>query len=296
MCWITIGLLGCKKENQLVWDEEQYCLDYGGNHACVPAKAGGARLLLHDGKPVLQALATKDLQGHVTYPQYEAASTIAGAKLQVLIENNQLILAAGNQRFVDALGLGLLIVPDAKGAMQVLVPKDAEPTPHAYFVATNGTDHSPSRKVRDIQFLKTSATENLMSLTYIEFLIGNENRVIPNDTGTEAIIIDNFKVAGNCTAPTPTGCCVASEPLDPTLDYTQWIGDYADQGKRLLACFPVGSVCTFNSGCMLIVVVCSTNERYCLDLSTCSVTITTTEEQGICFSVPLGCTIENPFN
>ena len=48
-------------------------------------------------------------------------------------------------------------------------------------------------------------------------------------------------------------------------------------------------------GSQLIILVCDSQVRYCLDFSICPVTVTTSSEFGICISVPLECGITNPF-
>ncbi len=288
-------VLGCQ-ENTLKWSKEQVCVRFDGKESCLPSGKSGLRLLLKDGQPMLVAMETEKFAGELSYPQYRAPQEIAGTSLSVAVENGKLTLSDGKQRFVDETGLGM-ILSGSEDKMQLMVPEKVAIGAIPYRFDRAGVLQGSNPPVRKIVFLKSNSSTSYMALTRIEYLVGGggAGQYIPNDTGTEVIIVDNFKVEGSCDAEMPDNCCPAGEATGGPLDITDWIDAYSDAGQRLLACFPPGSICTYTSGDKLIVVVCESMERYCLNLSLCSVTITTTDGQGICISVPSDCAIENPF-
>ncbi len=296
-CLLMLGIMGCQ-DNHVSWSKEQICLNFEGQQSCIPNKGGGYLLTLKDGKPVLKSLETTKGMADLTFPQYAAAQLLVGERMSVIVENGKLVLQEGAKRFVDDIGLGLLLLPEAKGQMQLMTPVNAEIVSKAIRIDSTGAIAGSNPPIRRLQLIQPLSAEGFMALTRIAYVVGGDkNHYIPNDTGTEVIIIDNFHVVGSCSAEAPDSCCPAGESVGGTPpDISGWMSEYAAEGQKLLACFPAGSICTFTAGDKLIVIQCESQERYCLNLSSCPVTITTTEEEGICFSIPLECSMENPFN
>jgi hypothetical protein len=285
---------GCSKKNALRWEQGKATLTYEGK-AQEQSLAGGVILRLEDGKPVMQSLKTEGLLGDLRFPQYAPPVGLAGGELGVKLLAGKLSLEAGTQSYTDEMGLGIIVRLDAAGQAELRLPQRSTIVPTRLGIGLADASQEVAKAVRRIDFLKEIKSQHYMALTRIEYIIGDDQRrYIPNDTGTDVIILDGFHVVGNCNADPPSDCCTG-DAVDPNLDYSGWVSEYAADGRRLLACFPHGSICTFTDGDKLIVIVCQTQERYCLSFSTCPITITTTDGQGICFSVPLDCSMENPF-
>jgi hypothetical protein len=289
-------LVGCNSapapKDELSITKEEICLNYKGTQQCVKTN-GTFRLMLKDGKPVLEALDLAKMEVAPSYPQYSRPDAVKAEKLGVIIENKVLSLKNGDRTLRDSTGLGFLIVRDAKGGISCMAGMNAEMRPRA--LQWDRSDALTGTKVRQMSFSADKAN-NYMTLSRISFAYGDAaNHYIPNDTGTEVVIIDNFKVAGSCNAQTPDECCPNADSPGPDITVTDgMISEYAADGLRLLACFPVNTICTFTDGDKLIVYDCTTQERVCLDYSTCDVFISTSDS-GICISVPTSCAIENPF-
>jgi hypothetical protein len=292
---LTLLGLGCI-DNHLKWSKEQVCISFDGQETCVPAGGGSYRIVLKDGKPVLTSLETAQLSGNLQFPQYGPAQALETAQLSMLVESEKLVLLDGPSRLVDEIGLGILLMPDAAGKMQAMVPVKPDAKGQSYRFDQQGMLASARIPARKIEFLQSVETSAFSAVSRIIYYLPNEmSAQIPNDTGTIVIIIDTSKLVGGCDAEMPDDCCPPGEATGGIIDSSAWEDDYAADGKKLLACFPPASLCTFLNGDKLIVVVCESQQRYCLDLSKCPVTITTTDEHGICFSVPLNCSIVNPF-
>jgi hypothetical protein len=291
---ILLGL-GCT-ENHLKWSKEQACISFDGQETCVPAGGGTYRIVLKDGKPVVASLETAKLLGNLQFPQYAPAQALETAQLSLLVENGKLVLLDGQTRLVDEIGLGILLMPDAAGKMQAMVPVKSEAKGQGYRFDRQGMlagSKNPARKVEFLRSIETSAYAAISRIIY--YTPNGMSAPIANDTGTIVIIIDTFKLVGSCDAEMPDNCCPPGEASGGIIDSSAWEDEYAAEGKRLLACFPPASLCTFQNLDKLIVIVCESQQRYCLNLSKCPVTITTTDDHGICFSVPLDCSIVNPF-
>lgn len=286
--------VGCKEQppkDQLTLGKEKICLQFGKTEQCMDA-AGSYRLHLVDGKPVFEALDLGKALCAPSYPQFGKPSAIRTEKLGVIIENKVLSLQDGERRITDAAGLGFILVRDTKGAISLCEGMDAKVAPQRHLWATR------DRAMGRMDWTASRPSKDFLLLTQISFALGDAaNRYIPNDTGTEVVIIDNFKVVGDCQTEAPDSCCPAGESAGPPITVTDdMVNGYAQNDLRLLACFPVNSICTFTDGDKLIVIVCESQQRYCLDYSVCNVTITTTDGNGICISVPSNCAMENPFN
>jgi hypothetical protein len=285
-------LAGCTgktaSKDGLTLTKEKVCLQFDGKEQCMNAP-GSYRLHLVDGKPVLEALNMKGL-GDVSFEQYGRPDAIKTEKLGVIIDNKVLRLQDGEKKMMDPTGLGFLIMRDETGAISIAAGQQVDLASHAIELS------SDNRIVRR-ELAARKLEGGIMAFTQIDYTFAGEQRVVPNDTGTIVIILDNFKVVGSCDAKAPDSCCPSGETAGPPVTVTDgMVSDHAADGLRLLTCFPVNSICTFTHGDKLIILDCATQKRYCLDLSICQVTIATTDENGICISVPSDCAIENPFN
>lgn len=288
-------MVGCKKEaNTLTITKEKVCLQFNQSEQCAEG-AGTFRLHLVEGKPVLEAMAVTKLQGTLTYPQYGRPDAVKTEKLGVIIENRVLSLQDGERKLMDSTGLGFLLIRDAAGNLTVSSGESPEHGPTIYHL--DGREAIAAGAPKRIQLMADLSDPKFMALKLIKYAISDAaNHYVPNDTGTEVVIIDNFHVVGDCSAEAPAECCKEVDPLSPPVVVTEdFANGYAQDGLKLLACFPVNSICTFTAGDKLIVIDCITQKRYCLDYSLCPVTITAIEGYGICISVPQDCSIENPF-
>ncbi|MBK9453908.1 MAG: hypothetical protein IPN95_31845 [Bacteroidetes bacterium] len=274
--------------DSLTLTKEKICLQAGGKEQCLDGP-GTYRLRLQDGKPVLEAMNLKEAGSNITFTQFGRPDAVKAEKLGVIIENKVLSLKDGERLLKDTTGLGFLIVREANGSLSVSTGNQIE-------LESLPIDLSFAQRTVRVDVSSRKLDPSFIALTQIDYTFQGENRYMPNDTGTIVVIIDNFKVVGNCAAEAPDSCCPASEAPGPDVTVTDgMVSDYAADGLRLLACFPNNSICTFTHGDKLIILDCASQERYCIDLSICSVTITTTDDNGICISVPSDCSLENPF-
>jgi hypothetical protein len=289
LCLLS-GCPGSKSLDSLTLTKGKLCLKTGGKEQCMET-AGTYRLRLKDGVPSLEPLNTKELGGELSFPQFSRPDAIKAERLGVIIENKVLSLSMGEKILKDSTGLGFLIQLEANGAMRIATGQNVE-------IAADKLDIYGGKRFNRIDLKSQKPVDGFFAITRTEFEFqGEANRYVPNDTGTIVIIIDNFKIVGDCNAAAPDSCCPASEGPGPDVTVTDnMINDYAADGLRLLTCFPVNSICTFTHGDKLIVIECASQRRYCIDLSICEVTITTTDDNGICISVATGCDLENPFD
>lgn len=285
---------GCKEgQDQLLCSKEKLCLRYQQQEQCMDA-GGAYRLRVAAGRPVLEAMEVGKLLVPPTYPQFAEAEALEAGTLSIQVDGNMLKLKQGEQEMRDESGLGFIVEQDRGGRWTFRKGKDPKTATKQYRWDRKG--YLAGTRIRKIDWRLEKPNPAIMYLTTLYFAYGDAaNHYIPNDTGTEVVIIDNFKVEGDCSAEVPDSCCPAGEAAGPPIDITDLVDDYAAMDQRLLACFPVNSICTFTDGDKLIILVCESQQRYCLDYSVCNVTITTSDENGICISVPGNCGIENPF-
>lgn len=291
VCLLALAT-GCE-ENQLQWTSDQACLVYGGQKSCVDVAEGAVFLTLKDGVPQMKALKVDRKMGAALFPQYNTGTELSCSKLALSVENGKLVLADGDKKYADETGMGMLLVRGPKGQMSIRTALEEQRAIDKAAAIPIITGNATAGRW---EFQRPMSQDGYLILTTIEYVIDDEGtHLIPNDTGVGVIITDNFRYEGSCNVTAPDECCAEFDASVPPLDYEDWVDDYAADGRRLLACFPNGSICTYANGLKLIVQICATGQRICLDRALCSVMISTSYEQGICISVPLDCAMENPF-
>jgi hypothetical protein len=297
---LVTGLMGCNNNTEkapqdlLTVTKDRICLTSNQKESCMEGATGTWRLYMKDGKPVMEALETSKLLGSPNFSQFDRGMVLKGEQLNLVCNQKSLRLKDGEREYADSTGLGHLLMRDAKGQLWVMCGKTPKTKPVTYQWDPKGT--LVNSRTSRIILEAGRPLQSWLYMTTIQFQYGDgANHYIPNDTGTEVVIIDNFHVEGNCNTAVPDDCCSGEEASPEQLEISEWVGEYAAEGQNLLACFNVNAICTFTDGDKLIVYVCESQERYCLDYSICDVSITTTDE-GICFSVPTGCGMENPFD
>ena len=290
---------GCKETaDTLSVNKENVCLSQKGVESCLPSD-GIVRLSYLNDSAALSSIQLPPNAGRISFPQFGEEAPFAEGKYNLTSQGKTFSIKNANSELRAPVGLGILLKKDANGQYQSLVGNKKDLGPTYYPIDPKGYFASLPNKPDTVIFSGTRPISGYWTKTIIAYAMqGQISRVIPGDTGTEVIILDDFRVAGggDCGAEIPEECCPPGESVgDPMLDITDLESDFAGQADKLMACFKIGSICLFTDDAKLIIVVCESQERYCLDFSECTVTVSVSSENGICISVPLDCGIPNPF-
>ncbi len=292
-------LVGCKEQSDT--------FEVGGENVCVQEKgtqqceeqASIIRLSVKEGKAVVQPISLPDNLGKISFPQFSKPAAFENGSYDLKIAKNNFTIAQGQSTLTAPTQPGILLRKNTSGQYQSAIGSAEALGPKHYTISENGYFEGLAlRKATKVVYTAQRPTKGILLSSMYMYANGDVlSRVIGGDTGTEVVILDDFSPSsGDCDADAPEDCCPAGEGGgDPMLEIDEWVDDFAAQGDDLMACFKIGSICLFTDGSQLIILVCDSQVRYCLDFSICPVTVTTSSEFGICISVPLECGIPNPF-
>lgn len=272
---------------------------------CIQQKSGGncvetpppARLHAPKGEAQLRTVDLPGQLGRISYPQFEAAQLLAEGQYSLQADSANITFSMGKESYSAPSNVGFLFEPGPDG--QMFIRKGRKTTAATrYQYDPKGFLFTEDSRGDSIIFTGGHPVRGLIANTIV-MMISQEiaNRVIPSDTGTEVVLVDDFAPEfGDCEVEAPEGCCPPGEFAgEPRIDITPFISEFNVAGLDVMACFQPEAVCVFTHGNKLIVMICSSGERYCLDFSVCSLTVTVSSESGICISKPLECNMENPF-
>lgn len=288
---------GCvETTNSLQVDKDKVCLNQGDQSSCAE-NAPFVRLSLKNGKPELSPIKLSDDLGRITFPQYSKPAEFAQGTYSIGVQDSIFTLTQGNTKLTAPSNLGFVMRRDRSGNYEIVTGTSIELKSRLFGTSKDGFISLGPVKGDSIVLQGSRPIGGVMTTTFMMAYHDIQSRIIPTDTGTEVVILDDFKPStGSCEAEQPDECCPPGESAgEARRDITDIIDDFQAQGEDLMACFNIGTVCLFTNGSQLIIVICDSQERYCLDFSICPVTITVSSEYGICISVPLECGIPNPF-
>lgn len=299
VCAAFALLVGCEEQTDTFeLRKEDACVSQKGVQTC-EKHSSFTRLSVKDGKAVVQPIDVPDNAGKLSFPQFGEAAAFEEGTYNLNIAETDFSLQKEASSLSAPLQPGILFRKSKKGQFQAAVGSAAPLGVKHYPISPNGyfTGLALARATK-VVYSTPRPILGLQMATLMVYAQQDElSRIMEGDTGTEVVILDDFSPSsGDCSAEAPEGCCPPGEGGgDPMLDISEWVDDFAANGDDLMACFKIGSICLFTDGSQLIILVCDSQVRYCLDFSICPVTVTTSSEFGICISVPLECGITNPF-
>lgn len=288
--------LGCQESNLQI-KRGSVCIQDKSGSNCVETPPP-ARLNAPKANAELRSLELPSQLGRISYPQFEEGQLLAEGQYSLKADSATISFSMGKDTYSAPSNIGFLFEPGPDG--QIFIRKGRKTVPPTLYqydpkggVLFNGQSRGDS-----IIFTGGHPIRNLITNTVVMMAMQETtNRIIPSDTGTEVVLVDDFAPDfGECDVEAPEGCCPPGESAgEPRIDVTPFIAEFQAAGLDVMACFHPEAVCVFTHGNKLIIMICSTNERYCLDYSVCSLTVTVSSESGICVSKPLECNMENPF-
>ncbi|MFN8397058.1 MAG: hypothetical protein U0176_20710 [Bacteroidia bacterium] len=292
-CLGFLMLASCKEANKINISENEICItDPVGNISCEKMRGPMARIYVQDGKLVCTPLQGKSRDSK-KFAEFGEVKTLSSTKLDWKIAEDKLVLTDAQTQISSLGSLGILVSYDGG---KILCMTDKVNAINATSIEFPWPTKASERCTTYRSTLYTALERDGMKYVFqANAHLDEAGQFIPNDTGTVVIIVDNFRT-GDCNIIAPDNCCPSMVPLSPLPgDTTGWAANYATQGRRILACYPVGSICTFVDGDQLIIYHCTTMTRKCWDLSVCPISIDKHCNDVLAFNVMNDCTAPSPF-
>lgn len=276
----------------------------------------------------LERLVSKDLASFQQFGQQQMIPlgnyTVKKEGKRLVLKNDSLVSITSNSL------MGILILLNADGEL-FAIAAEGDDCP-SYELDLGGGEITRNGTSMGTAMIVTSTVSyvDADSTAVIEKIVENDiaSRVIPNDTGTEIVIVDNFRLAEevNCceggyadccegeedpmgAAPSPTGdanLALSLDPLErPTLANTlqvlmrrlkkrganvQAISSRED-GWSTRESHDIEDVCIWEDCHKIIVVNCETGQINCYDTTECAVMIRLNGDGTVSILTPGGCNI-----
>lgn len=217
-----------------------------------------------------------------SYTQYRIADRLEPGKYATSA-GKSIVILGDKVRYEAPLNRGFLAWNDFRGF--VLAMGLEEDCPSVVVEANRGEILRDGKSMGTAYTVKSTKTEQDDDGTWfvVKTVMGTgTSQVVPNDTGTVVVILDNFRLANPvCCEVGFSDCCAGLAGGDAT-----GIAPTADEGYHILQSFNVAEICIVEKCQMLIVHNCVTGETVCFDTLQSLLKVQVSRKGWLSVSVP----------
>lgn len=218
---LLLLLQGCedvKPKSDLTVSKGKVCLDLYKQSTCLSDSL--VPLWLHSIKDSIVLSPLKDLprKDLDQFSQFGRSAELPAGGYKVEREGRRLVLKGETASFISQLPQGIMMLVNGQGQLITSVAQ-SDDCPK-YKLGITGGEITRNGSSMGTAMVMTSNVSFIASdgTAVVEISVENDiaSRVVPNDTGTEIVIVDNFKLADRpCCEGDYDDCCPGGQVGDP---------------------------------------------------------------------------------